>query len=173
MAAPATIAAYIPVEEYLRGDYEVDCDYVDGVVEERNVGEWDHAAWQKALMLFFLARESEWGIRVMVELRVQTGEKNYRVPDVCLLSRDVPAASIVLTPPLAVFEILSPEDRMTRVLGRLADFDRMGVGAIWVIDPATRDYYRYASGQLAPASLFVLPGTNFEVAMAEIAALID
>jgi Uma2 family endonuclease len=169
----ATTAAHISVEEYLRGDFEVDCDYVDGVLEERNLGEWDHAAWQKALMLYFLSKESEWGIRVMVELRVQTAEKNYRVPDVCLLRRDMPAGSIVKTPPLAIFEILSPEDRMMRVLGRLADFDRMGVGAIWVIDPATKNYYRYASGQLASASLFVLPGTNYQVAMTEIAALID
>lgn len=173
MAAMAITAARIPVEEYLRGDYEVDCDYVDGVIEERAVGEYDHATWQMILIAFFVAREKEWGIRVRPELRVQVKSTRYRVPDVCLLSREAPLEQIVTYPPLAVFEILSAEDRMTRVMNKLADFERMGVGAIWVIDPADRVYYRYASGQLTPASLFVLPGTGHEVAMAEIAALID
>jgi len=173
MAATAITVTRVPVEEYLCGDYEVDCDYVDGVIEERAVGEYDHATWQIILGAFFLAKEKEWGIRVRPELRVQVSASRYRVPDVCLLSREAPIEQIVTYPPLAVFEILSPEDRMTRVMNKLADFERMGVGAIWVIDPADQIYYRYASGQLTPSSVFVLPGTRHEVAISEIAGLID
>ena len=33
----------ISVEDYLASCYEPDCDFVDGHVEERNVGEWDHS----------------------------------------------------------------------------------------------------------------------------------
>ena len=33
----------ISVEEYLHTAYRPDCDYVDGVVEERNLGERDHS----------------------------------------------------------------------------------------------------------------------------------
>jgi hypothetical protein len=33
---------HVTVAEYLRTVYEPDCDYVDGRVEERNVGEFDH-----------------------------------------------------------------------------------------------------------------------------------
>jgi hypothetical protein len=33
----------IAVEEYLATSYRPDCDYVDGAIEERNVGEFDHS----------------------------------------------------------------------------------------------------------------------------------
>ncbi len=36
----------ISVEEYLATSYRPDCDYVDGEVVERNLGEWDHSRLQ-------------------------------------------------------------------------------------------------------------------------------
>ena len=169
----ATTSTHIPVEVYLQADYEHDCDYVDGEVEERAVGGRDHAMWQATLVMFFGVRQKAWDIKVLPELRVKVAPNRYRVPDVCLLSRTAPSEQIITYPPLAVFEIMSPEDRMTRVLERLADYEQMGVGAIWVIDPKDASYYRYASGQLTPASVFHLPGTEHQVAMAEVAALLD
>lgn len=53
----ATSTSYIPVELYLRSEYEPDAEYVDGVIEERPVGELDHVLWQKALIRWFMARE--------------------------------------------------------------------------------------------------------------------
>jgi Uma2 family endonuclease len=169
MAASSTV---IPVEEYLSSSFEPDAEYVDGEVEERPMGEYDHATWQTMLAAFFTMRQVEWGIKARTELKLRTG-RNYRVPDVMLLSREAPVEKVVTHPPLAVFEILSPEDRMTRVLKKLAEYDRIGVGAIWVIEPTERECYRYASGELRMASLFVLPGTNHQVEMAEIMAMLD
>jgi hypothetical protein len=48
----ASIAA-IPVSEYLKTSYRPDREYVDGIIEERNWGEHDHAALQAALILWF------------------------------------------------------------------------------------------------------------------------
>lgn len=42
----------ISVEEYLATSYRPDCDYVDGQVLERNLGEWEHGSLQ-ALKLGF------------------------------------------------------------------------------------------------------------------------
>ena len=43
--AMATLAHhYVPVEVYLRSSYEPDAEYVDGIIEERPMGEYDHAA---------------------------------------------------------------------------------------------------------------------------------
>ena len=36
----------ISVEEYLATSYEPDMEYVDGVLEERNAGDWLHSAVQ-------------------------------------------------------------------------------------------------------------------------------
>ena len=40
----------ISVEEYLRTSYRPDCDYVDGVIEERHVGEWEHSQIQSRIL---------------------------------------------------------------------------------------------------------------------------
>jgi Uma2 family endonuclease len=166
-------ATLVSVAEYLKTSAEPDCEYVAGVIESRSVGELDHASWQKALVRWFAGHESEWGIRVYPELRVQTAADNFRVPDVTMLSRNAPREQIVTYPPLAVFEILSPEDSMTRTLEKLADYDRMGIGAIWVIEPKKQLYFRYRDGQLTPGTVFELPGSSFSVALADIAVLAD
>jgi Uma2 family endonuclease len=163
----------ISVEDYLRTVTDPDSEYVSGIVEERPVGELDHASWQKALVRFLSEKESEWGVRVYPELRVQTASDRFRVPDVTLLSRSAPREQIITHPPLAVFEILSPQDSMTRMLEKLADYERMGIAAIWVIEPKKLQYFLYRDGQLSPGSIFQLPGTGFSVAFADIAALAD
>jgi len=166
-------ATLVSVLEYLKTSADPDCEYVAGVIEGRSVGELDHASWQKALVRWFAGHEPEWGIRVYPELRVQTSADSFRVPDVTLLSRNAPREQIVTYPPLAVFEILSPEDLMTRTLEKLADYEQMGIGAIWVIEPKKKSYYQYRAGQLSPAAVFELPGGAFSVPLAEIAALVD
>ena len=39
----------IPVSEYLRTTYRPDCDYIDGELMERNIGEETHAEIQAIL----------------------------------------------------------------------------------------------------------------------------
>jgi Uma2 family endonuclease len=169
----AATTSPISVAEYLRTNTDPDCEFVDGLIEERAVGEYDHATWQAMLTGYFLAREKELGIISRPELRVQTGADRFRVPDVALLNRAAPREQIITHPPLAVFEILSPEDSMTRTMEKLADYERMGIGAIWVIEPKKQIYYHYRDGQLTPGAVFALPGSSFSVPFAEIAALAD
>jgi Uma2 family endonuclease len=163
----------IPVEEYLRMTSEPDCEYVAGVIEERPVGEYDHATWQAILVSFFTARQEELSIKARPELRVQVAPNRFRVPDVTLLSRAAPREQIITHAPLAVFEILSPEDTMSRMLGKLAEYEQMGIAAIWLIEPTRQSFLRYSRGQLTPGSVFELPGTSFSVPFAEIAALAE
>jgi Uma2 family endonuclease len=163
----------ISVEEYRKTSASPDCEYVRGVIKERAVGELDHASWQGALVRWFSEHNTAWNIRVYPELRVQVAADNFRVPDVTILSRNAPREQIVTQAPLAVFEILSPTDTMTDMLERLADYQQMGIPAIWVIEPKKPSYYLYSSGQLTPAITFELPGTSFQVAMSEIASLAD
>jgi Uma2 family endonuclease len=163
----------ISVEEYLRTVTDPDCEYVEGVLEERAVGELDHSSWQKALVKWFVLREDELGVRVYPELRVQTMADRFRVPDVALLSCAAPREQIITHAPLAVFEILSPEDTMTRMLEKLSDYERMGIAAIWVIEPKKQLYFRYRDGQLTPSAVFELPNAAVSVPFAEIAALAD
>jgi Uma2 family endonuclease len=169
----AATVSLISALDYLKTTFEPDCEFVAGVLEGRSVGEYDHSTWQMILAAYFLAREKELWILSRPELRMQTGPDNFRIPDVALLSRNAPREQIITHPPLAVFEILSPEDTMTRMLDKLAEYEQMGIGAIWVIEPKKRLYFRYRDGQLTPGAVFELPGTQFSVPFAEIAALVE
>jgi Uma2 family endonuclease len=140
--------SYIPVEVYLRSSYEPDAEYVDGEIERRPVGEYDHASWQQAILAWFWQHREEWGIRALPELRVQVAATRFRVPDVTVLDRNRPIEQIITHPPLAVFEVLSPEDSLQRLKRKLEDYRAMGIPEIWVIDPQDSTFYRYQDLQL-------------------------
>ncbi len=148
MAAIPAAVVQMSVEEYLRSSFEPDAEFVDGIIEERAGGEDEHSAWQAAIVGFFVPRAREWNIRVRPELRTRAGERRYRVPDVAILDANMPREPVATVAPLVVFEILSPEDRIARLVVRLADFESMGVQAIYVIDPADNSLLRYRHGIL-------------------------
>jgi hypothetical protein len=102
----------ISVSEYLNTSYSPDRDFVDGRVEERNLGEHDHAAVQAALVLWFGQHQDEWKVEVLPEQRIRISATKFRVPDICLVSLDQPVEQILTKPPLACIEILSPEDTL-------------------------------------------------------------
>jgi Uma2 family endonuclease len=130
----------ISVEEYLRTSYRPDCDYVDGEVLERNIGEKSHAKLQKAILLYLSAREQELGIWVIQEQRVQVSAKRFCIPDVCVTLGE-PNEEILRQPPFICIEILSPEDRWPRIQQRIDDYLAMGVPYVWVLDPAAKTAY--------------------------------
>src|SRR5579862_5786404 len=131
-------SAQVAIETYLNTSYHPDRDYVDGEIKERNLGEFDHAKLQAALIAWFYPKQKEWNVHVLPEQRVRISATRVRIPDVCLVSRDLPIEQVITHPPLVVVEILSPEDRVQRYNDRLEDYRAMGVKNIWVIDPATQ-----------------------------------
>ncbi len=143
-------------QEYLRTSYEPDAEYVDGVIEERNVGEDQHGAWQITIGAFFFNRSRDWNIRVRTELRTKTGERRYRIPDLAVREADLAVEPVAITPPLIAFEILSPEDRIARLLIRLADFESMGVPSIYVVDPQDGALLRFQDGKLGATDAVLL-----------------
>lgn len=121
--------------EYLTTVYRPDREYIDGVIEERNLGEYDHANLQTAIAAWFTVRRHEWNIRVVVEQRIQVSETRYRVPDVAVFRREQKIEQIFTAPPLIVIEVLSPEDRLRKVFDRCEDDRRFGAENIWIVSP--------------------------------------
>ena len=165
----ATTLTGISVEEYLRTTYRPDCDYVDGVVEERNLGERDHSWTQGRLVTFFMSRFRETGIAAIPEWRVQVRPIRFRIPDI-VVTRGKPDEQILTKPPLLCVEILSPEDTISRVNARVQDYLEFGVPAVWVIDPRERTVwiYRKDGMQEAIGESVKLDGTSIEVPFSEI-----
>lgn len=136
----------ISVEEYLATVYRPDCDYVDGQVLERNWGERDHSSLQIRIGAYFFNRRKEWGIDIFTEQRVQVKPDRFRIPDICVILGKT-EEQILTKPPFLCIEILSPEDRMSRVEERIDDFLAMGVPYVWLIDPTTRRAYTATAAQ--------------------------
>jgi Uma2 family endonuclease len=103
---------FVSEEEYLTTTYRPDCDYVDGRLEERNLGERDHAFLQTIFSLTFMNKRKAWGVVAATDWRVQVRKKNYRIPDVTVLPTGSSKERILRQPPLLVIEILSPRDTL-------------------------------------------------------------
>lgn len=131
----------ISVQEYLTADYEVDYDYVDGVLEDRNVGERTHSLLIGLLTVYLGSQKKQLGVQVLPDVRVQVSATRYRVPDLVLAAADE-TDEILQKPPLLCIEVLSPEDRLSRIRVRVQDYHTMGVPDAWIIDPITNDCYQ-------------------------------
>jgi len=153
----------VSVDEYLATSYRPDCDYVDGEIRERNVGEYDHARLQALLTALFLKNEKQWGVRVVVEQRVQVRNERFRVPDICLLSLTRTPTQIIVSPPFLCVEILSPDDTLYSMQERIDDYLAFGVPYVWVINPASRRAWIYTKDAIQEAKDGVLRASNPDI----------
>lgn len=164
------VTTSVPVELYLNTTYHPDCDYVDGEVIERNVGEFDHARLQIRMGGWFLAREQQFGILAVTEQRVQVAPRRYRIPDITVVRADYPLTPIFREAPLVCVEILSTDDTLRSLQKRITDYLTMGVPHVWIIDPASRiawvarttGYDRVEDGMLR------IPELNLNLPLADI-----
>jgi Uma2 family endonuclease len=163
---------FVPVETYLRSSYEPDAEYVDGEIEERPAAEYDHAAWQAAILRWFAGHEDQWNITVLPSYRVQVAATRFRVPDVTVVDFASPVERIATRPPVAVFEVLSPEDTVLKIRRKLADYAKMGIPQIWVIDPQDGASLRYLDGELLRGEVFEEPSRGICFRIEEIGKLI-
>jgi Uma2 family endonuclease len=146
----------VPVEEYLSTSYRPDVEYVDGELQERNLGEIEHSEMIAAVLEWFFQRKRESQIRVLPDVRMQVSPTRYRVPDVCICSTSNTDQKIVTTPPLLVVEVLSPEDRIDRYQQRITDYRDKGIRGIWVLNPETRTGWDCSSGNWIESARFQL-----------------
>ena len=156
MATPVLIGQ-ISVSEYLAASYRPDCDYLDGKVLERNVGEKPPGLLQGILYTIFLANEVRWNLMPLLEQRIQTSPASFRVPDLCLID-PLDSDSILRTPPVLCIEVLSKDDTLRSMQQSIDEYLEMGVRNVWLLDPilkrawfASPDGLHHAGSSLAIA----------------------
>jgi Uma2 family endonuclease len=160
MPIPGT--TLVSIEDYLSSSYEPDCDYVDGVLEERNLGEYDHSNLQTTLATYLRIRARLWNVRVIVELRIRVSATRVREIE------QVPSK-----PPLVCIEVLSPEDRWPRVENRIQDFLAMGVARVWVFDPKKGEVFDYTKSGRRKVVEDLLEAPPVSIRISELMAELD
>jgi Uma2 family endonuclease len=175
MAIQPIAGSLVPLQEYLSTCYEPDCEYDDGLIVERNVGEFDHSFLQSILVTLFMNSEETWGVYGLTEQRMRIAPRKFRIPDVCVLRLDDPAEDILSQPPLIAIEILSPEDRFPRIAAKAIEFREFGIEHVWVVDPRQRKAFVGTEEGLVEIESGVLKveGTPIQVQAAELFAKLD
>ena len=158
----------ISVEEYLNTTYHPDCDYVDGEILERNLGELEHSDTQSEIVTYLRTKYLAIRRKILAEQRVQVTATRFRIPDVCILAKDAPREQIAQNPPALCIEILSKDDRMVSYMDRLNDYFRMGVPVCWIIDPLARRAWIATPGQLLEPSDGILRAGEIEMPLQDV-----
>ena len=166
----ATAPAMMTMEQYLRTSYSPDVDFVDGELKERHLGEKDHARLQSLISAVFVAKEDQFGFESCTEQRIQVTSDRVRICDFTLVGEDAPYEEVLRTPPILCVEIMSREDRLSRVLAVLQDYREMGVRDIWLIDPQERLAYSFGAQGLQQHQDLKL-NSNSEGVSLDVAAL--
>ncbi len=165
----------VSVEEYFSMEFEHDCEYVDGVIEERDLGEFEHAYVQGLLVTLFNNKRREWGVYALPEQRVQTRKTHFRIPDVTILREGTQRETILTRPPFLVIEVQSPDQAMRRTTIKAAEYRAFGIEHVWVIDPYARVAYQATDAglELVRSGELVVPGTSIRVVPEELFAELD
>jgi Uma2 family endonuclease len=139
----------VSVEEYLNTSYYPDMEYVDGVLVERSVPAPAHSTLAMIVADYLFRLRKQFGFAVLPDCRTQIVKgARYRIPDVLLCGRPIPAGRVVDTVPWVVIEVLSPEDKMNQQLERFRDYAGIGVRHIVLLDPELRIAWRFEDESL-------------------------
>ena len=161
------IATGVSLEEYLRTEYEPDCDYVDGVLEDRNAGKKRHSRTQKRLIETLSPLVAPFGLEPLPEQRLRVSSTRVRIPDVCLTPK-TDDSEVQEEPPALCIEVRSSEDRLSRLLKCVADYLAFGVPVIWIIDPYDREAFVVTRENPAPQPCDELRWKDITIQLSEI-----
>ncbi len=175
MATQPVSQAHVSVEDYLTMVFEHDCEYIDGVIRERALGDFDHCFLQSLMAGIFVRHRSDWGVISLTEQRIQIAPSRYLIPDVAVIRAGLPREPRLTKPPLLVIEIQSPSDTLREVTLKSRDYLDFSIANIWVIDPKTRTaYYATRSGLEAVISGWLeIPGTPIRVSLDDLFSEMD
>ena len=91
-----------------------------------------------------------------------------------VIDRTWPREEIVTHAPILCVEVLSPEDRMSEMEERIADYLAMGVPCVWILDPVRRTArVRTGATTTEVTGTIRVPGTPIELRLDEVFADLD
>ena len=104
---------------------------------------------------------------------MQVAQTRFRIPDITVTTRKA-KGRILREPPFLCIEILSPEDRVSRMEIKIDDYLNFGVEYVWLIDPAKKLAWSYTrEGRREAASILTTSEPRIELPIAELFAQLD
>jgi Uma2 family endonuclease len=159
----------VSIEEYLRTSYEdLDREYVDGEIVERTLPTNLHSKAQCRLAGILDRLGETLPLYGRVELRSRVSATRVRIPDVSAYTGVEPTDPVPSTPPLIAIEILSPDDRQSKLIAKLEEYREWGVRHLWLVNPQTRKLQVYDKGVLLEVDKFEVPEFDLHVTATEI-----
>ncbi len=160
----------IGVEEYLGlvFDDRPEPDYVHGEVVERALPTPIHSQIQALLILSLGPLLKQTRLFFLPEVRVQIEPRLFRVADLAVYRESLPQGRYATTPAFIAIEIVSPDDRYSRLTDRLEDYRRWGVPHVWMVDPQRKRLYEYTEAGLLQHASLRLPEFDFEISSEEL-----
>jgi Uma2 family endonuclease len=80
---------------------------------------------------------------------------------------------VTVDPPVLVVEILSPDDTYTDTQKRSADYLKMGIRSVWIIDPTSRTGRQCVGDTWTAAEILRVPGTPIFIELSKLFADLD
>ena len=159
----------VSIEEYLRTSFEgLDREYVDGEIVERTLPDYLHSKTQCRLSGLIWDLSKTRLLHGRTELRSRVAQTRVRIPDVSIYAGVEPTERVPSQVPLVAIEILSPDDRNSKVMQKLKEYSDWGVQHIWLVDPERRTLQVYANGALSEAFALTIPEFEVQLTGAEI-----
>jgi Uma2 family endonuclease len=137
---------HISVEEYLRTNYEPNCEYIDGVLRQKPWPTWHHGMLEGRVALLINVGYPDFvaGIEATVRIR----PTRYLVPDVAVQRANRQQQPYPTEPVHLCIEIKSPDDRIGDLFNKCSEYHEWGVETTWIVDPESKRAWTYRKGQL-------------------------
>ena len=165
--SPSTL---MPVDEYLRTSFKPACEYRDGVLTQKPTPTWKHAALQLQIGSYILSNFSDF--RPGTELTVRLSENRFLVPDIAVQRKDKIQDPYPTEPVHLCVEILSPDERMSKMIAEGEEYLAWGVLMVWIIDPINQVAWEFSLNrplhEVTTEGALTAPGIH--IPMAEIFA---
>ncbi len=161
------------------GDLEP-CELVEGKIVATGFGTVEHGIIEAniafALRTFVQPRRLGTTLLGGVGVFTRRDPDTVRSADVLYISNEryaqIQSATFVEVAPELIVEVLSPDDRWSKVTQKMREYFTIGVELIWIVDPQARTVYAYRSltdvrefkeGDVLPGDE-VLPGFSLRMA---------
>jgi Uma2 family endonuclease len=157
-------------EEYLATAYEPpDPEFVRGGLIPRGMPDFVHGMVQARLAGIVLSLAEHHRLFPAIAVRLRLAYDLVRVPDISVFRDSVAAELVPTSPPHAIIEIVSRDDRHIELLQKLDEYHRWGVPHVWLVDPWLEKLSVY-DGDLRAIDRLQFPGTDRAITIGELVA---